>query len=125
MVRYCLIVPFIVILYIAIKYFGIAGAASVVLLRSAADALLLARCCGLRSQLLRLCALPAVLVSVPIVLGLSLPLDSMVRWVLAAGWCAVTATWFVVGAPNEIATQIVRYMPFLKAVPFGKLARST
>jgi hypothetical protein len=113
------VIPFIVLVYFGAKYFGIVGAAVVVLLRTIADTLLLAKCSGLAGAVLRLSTTPALLLASCAIVGISLPLDSAARWIIAACVAVASLVWFVLWIPREIAEQIVHYGPILKALPFG------
>jgi O-antigen/teichoic acid export membrane protein len=112
------LLPFVVVVYFMTRCFGIAGSASAVLLRGIVETLLLARCCGLASAILRLGVAPLLLIVASALIGLLMPMESLLRWLLASCSAVATLVWFVLGAPKELGEHIVRYAPFLKVIPF-------
>ncbi|OJY88557.1 MAG: hypothetical protein BGP25_02565 [Lysobacterales bacterium 63-13] len=117
------LLPFVVLLFFAVKFFGIVGAAIVVVGRMVVDTLLLARSAGLARLLLRLSRVPTIFLLAGTLLGLSLALDSPLRWMLAGGLSVATLAWFVLSMPSEMARLVTQYAPILRSVPFGKLSR--
>lgn len=84
------LVPYLIILYVALQAFGIVGAAVAWTVRSVADGLLLFRFGGLPKALLAHLVIPASLLVAALVVALQLPMFSPARW-LAHGTIIIAA----------------------------------
>jgi hypothetical protein len=87
-----------------------------------ADTFLLAHLCRLAGKMLRICVTPASMLVAGTAMGALLPMDSLVRWILAAALVLATTSWFVLSMPVELA-QRMRAIRFLRAIPFGARTR--
>ena len=98
------VIPYVAILYVAVRYWGIEGAAFAWSLRSTVDALILFRVA--RDKMPASAALEAAFIAVGVAVALGTPLFSPLRWILLALLLAAGTAFVLWRHPKEVAMAL-------------------
>lgn len=107
------ILPYLVLLYVAMRAFGLPGAALAWSVRCAADALILHLLNRLDRPTLRLLLAYGALVLTGVVVVYFTPFGSASRWLMMAGLAALTATLLLRNVPPQVVEAVRRVAPFI------------
>lgn len=100
------VIPYLALLYIGLKYFGLIGAAAVFSIRVTADYFLLSWLAGMQKNALRILVQPVVFLTLALLIAINMPASGLGWFILSIGLFAGSMAWAWLKAPLSIKSFI-------------------